>query len=120
MEKGYIHLTREWRLGDVVNYRMGMPIRAIWAHSAASDLEGRVALERSPLIYCLEGIDHPGTILDLISIDPHNVSNEFQVEHNDKLLSGVGVSVLRGKGTVVDENGWENVLYRNNHPRPKA
>lgn len=116
-EKGCIHLTREWKPGDVVNYRMEMPIRAIWAHPAVRDLQGRVALERGPLIYCLEGIDHPGTILDRIAIDPHNLSNKFQVEYNDKLLSGV--SVLRGKGTVVDESGWENVLYRNKPPSSK-
>ena len=114
---GYIHLTREWNPGDVVEYRMEMPIRAIWAHPAVRDLQGRMALERGPLVYCLEGIDHHGTILDRIAIDPHNVSNEFQVEHNDKLLSGV--SVLRGKGTVVDESGWENVLYRNKQPSSK-
>ena len=114
----YIQLTREWNPGDLVKYRMDMPIRAIWAHPAVRDLQRRVALERGPLVYCLEGIDHAGTILDRIAIDPHNLSNEFQVEHNDKLLSGV--SILRGKGTVVDESGWENVLYRNKQPSSKS
>jgi DUF1680 family protein len=116
-ENGYIHLTREWNPGDVVDYRMEMPIRAIWAHPAVRDLQGRVALERGPIVYCLEGIDHPGTILDRITIDPHNVSNEFQVEHDENLLNGV--SVLRGKGTVVDESGWENTLYRSQQPSSK-
>jgi DUF1680 family protein len=111
---GYIHLTREWNPGDVVNYRMEMPIRAIWAHPAVRDLQGRVALERGPIVYCLEGMDHPGTILDRITIDPHNVSNEFKVEHDEHLLNGV--SLLRGKGTVVDESGWENTLYRSQQP----
>ena len=115
---GYIDLTREWNPGDLVKYRMDMPIRAIWAHPAVRDLQRRVALERGPLVYCLEGIDHHGTILDRIAIDPRNVSNEFQVEHNENLLSGV--SVLRGKGTVVDESGWENVLYRNKQPSSKS
>jgi len=117
-ENGYIHLRREWNPGDVVQYKMEMPIHAIWAHPAVRDLQGRVALGRGPLVYCLEGIDHPGTILDRIAIDPHNVSNEFQVEQDDKLLSGV--SILRGKGTVADESGWENVLYRNQQPSSKS
>jgi len=76
-----------------------------------------VALERGPLVYCLEGTDHPGTILDRIAIDPHNASNEFQVEHDEMGLGGV--SVLRGKGTAVDENGWEDTLYRNQQPLSK-
>jgi DUF1680 family protein len=97
---------------------MEMPIRAVWAHPAVRDLQGRVALERGPIVYCLEGIDHVGTILDRIAIDPHNVSNEFQVEQEDQLLGGV--SVLRGKGIVVDESGWEDVLYRNRPPSSKS
>jgi len=118
MGEGYIHLRREWNPGDAVEYRMEMPIRAVWAHPAVRDLQGRVALERGPIVYCLEGIDHAGTILDRIAIDPHNVSNEFQVEQDDQLLGGV--SVLRGKGTVVDESGWEDVLYRNRPPSSKS
>jgi uncharacterized protein len=114
---GYIHLTREWYPGDVIEYSMEMSIRATWAHPAVRDLRGRVALERGPLVYCLEGVDHPGAILDRIAIDPHNVSDEFQVERHDKLLGGV--SILRGKGTVVDESGWENALYRNKPPSSK-
>ena len=45
------------------------------------------------------------------------MSNEFQVELDENLLGGV--SVLRGKGTVVEESGWENVLYRNQEPMSK-
>ena len=118
MENGYIHLTREWHPGDVVNYKMEMPIRAIWAHPAVRDLQGRVALERGPLVYCLEGVDHQGAMLDRIAIDPRSVSNEFQVVRNENLLGGV--SVLRGKGTVVDESGWENTLYRSKQPSSKS
>jgi DUF1680 family protein len=73
---------------------------------------------RGPVVYCLEGTDHPGTILERITIDPRNVSNEFQVEQDDNLLRGV--SVLRGKGTVVDESGWENILYCNKQPSSKS
>jgi DUF1680 family protein len=117
-ENGYIHLTLEWHPGDVVNYKMEMPIRAIWAHPAVRDLQGRVALERGPLVYCLEGVDHQGAVLDRIAIDPRNVSNEFQVEQAENLLGGV--SVLRGKGTVVDESGWGNTLYRSKQPSSKS
>jgi DUF1680 family protein len=116
--KGYIHLKREWHPGDVVTYKMEMPIRAVWAHPAVRDLQGRVALERGPLVYCLEGIDHDGTVLDRIAIDPHNLANEFQVKQDDQLLGGV--NVLHGKGTVVDESGWEDVLYRNRPPSSKS
>ena len=110
-ENGYIPLTREWNPGDVVEYRMEMPIQVMWAHPAVRDLQGRVALERGPIVYCLEGVDHTGIPLDRIAIDPLDVSNEFQVTHDENLLGGI--SLLRGKGSIVDESGWENALYRN-------
>jgi uncharacterized protein len=115
---GYIHLTREWHPGDTIEYSMEMPIQVIWAHPAVRDLQGRVALERGPIVYCLEGVDHMGVPLNRIAIDPHHVTNEFRVEHDENLLGGI--SLLRGKGTIVDESGWENVLYRNQGPASKS
>ena len=114
---GYIHLSREWNPSDVVQYKMEMPVQVVWAHPAVRDLQGRVALERGPLVYCLEGVDHAGIPLDRIAIDPQGVSKEFQVEHDENLLGGI--SLLRGKGTIMDESGWENVLYRNQPPTSK-
>jgi DUF1680 family protein len=115
---GYVHLSREWSPGDVIEYNMEMPIQAVWSHPAVRDLRGRVALERGPIVYCLEGVDHAGLPLDRIVIDPQNVLNEFQVEHDENLLAGI--SLLRGKGTIMNESGWENVLYRNQPPSSKS
>jgi len=118
LEMGYIHLTREWNPGDVIEYSMEMPIQVLWAHPAVRALQGRVALERGPLVYCLEGVDHAGIPLDRIAIDPNNVASEFQVVQDKDLLGGV--SLLRGKGTMTDESGWENFLYRNRQPASKS
>jgi DUF1680 family protein len=115
---GYIHLTREWQPGDVIEYNMEMPIRTTWPHPAVRALQGRVALERGPLVYCLEGVDHGGIHLDRIAIDPERVSDDFRVEENANLLGGV--SVLRGKGTFVDDSGWGDMLYRNQPPASKS
>jgi uncharacterized protein len=81
------------------------------AHPAVHYLQGRMAIQRGPIVYCLEGVDHGAITLDRIAIDPkHILSNEFGVEYLDHLLGGV--SLLRGKGSVVDESGWEGMLYR--------
>ena len=118
MADGYIHLAREWNPGDVIEYSMEMPIQVIWAHPAVRDLQGRVALKRGPLVYCLEGVDHAGIPLDRITIDPRDVPNEFKVEQDGNLLGGI--SLLRGRGTIEDEGGWESVLYRNQAPSSKS
>ncbi len=115
---GYIPITRQWKPGDVIEYKMEMPIEAVWANPAVRDLQGRVALTRGPLVYCLEGVDHSGIALSRIEVDPQNASNEFRAEYDDNSLGGV--FVLRGKGSVVDESGWEDVLYRTRHPSSKS
>jgi DUF1680 family protein len=116
---GYLAVEREWRPGDSVEYRMEMPIQTVWAHPAVRYLQGRMALQRGPLVYCLEGVDHSGIALDRIAIDPALVgSNQFAVEHQDRLLGGV--SLLHGKGCVVDEEGWDSVLYQHGRPSIKS
>ena len=115
---GYLPIQREWHPGDVVRYRMEMPIQTVWAHPAVRYLQGRMAMQRGPIVYCLEGVDHGGIILDRIAIDPGQVlSNEFGIEHQDNLLGGI--SLLRGKASVVDESGWEGTLYRHREPSSK-
>jgi hypothetical protein len=112
---GYLSIERKWQTGDVMEFEMEMPIQAVWAHPAVRYLEGRVALQRGPLVYCLEGIDHQNIILDRIALQPKEVqSGQFQTHHRDDFLGGV--TVLRGKGQRISDSGWENSLYRNEAP----
>lgn len=114
---GYLAIDREWRPGDVVEYQMEMPIRSVWAHPAVRSLQGRVAIQRGPIIYCLEGVDHRGVVLDQITVDPKDVSSEFGTGHQGNLLGGV--NIIQGKGAVVNEKGWKGMLYRYSRPSSK-
>ncbi|MGD0610333.1 MAG: beta-L-arabinofuranosidase domain-containing protein [Anaerolineales bacterium] len=115
---GYLAIKREWHPGEIVEYRMEMPIQTVWAHPAVRYLQRHIAIQRGPIVYCLEGVDHGAIVLDRIAIDPkHVLSNEFGIEYQDDLLGGV--SIIRGKGDVVDENGWEGKLYQHREPASK-
>jgi DUF1680 family protein len=108
---GYVEIEREWHAGDVVDYQMAMPIRMVWAHPAVRSLHGKVAIERGPLVYCLEGVDQPGIALDQIEVDPEAFLNDkFTVKHSDDLLGGI--SILVGEASAVDENSLDGRLYR--------
>lgn len=65
LEKGYLILERLWSAGDVVQLQMDMPAQYIQADPRVWDVEGRVALTRGPLVYCLEGRDHGGSLSGL-------------------------------------------------------
>ena len=111
---GYVAIAREWHPDDIVEYRMEMPVQTVWAHPAVKDLQGHIALQCGPIVYCFEEVDHGG-ILDRIALNPKQVlSNNFEKEYQENLLGGV--NILRGKGRLMDAQGWDGVLYRYEEP----
>jgi DUF1680 family protein len=112
-ERGYLSITREWQPGDTVTYRMDMPLRATWAHPAVRQLQGRVALERGPIVYALEGVDFGGIRLDRLSVDPEQVGWAFRAEHRPDLLGGV--TVITGTATRIDDRA-DGALYASTAP----
>ena len=89
---------------------MDMPIQTVFANPAIRQLEGRVAIQRGPIVYCLEGTDHDNIILDRIQVDAGIIPSGFTPEFRPDLLGGV--VVIHGKGELIDDAGWENALYR--------
>jgi len=65
-EKGYALIDRAWRAGDVVEVEMAMPVRRVKAHPAVAADVGRLAVERGPVLYCAEGADNDGRVLDAV------------------------------------------------------
>jgi hypothetical protein len=61
---GYCRIDRMWRKGDSVEVVMNMPVRRIKAHEAVKQDRGRLAVERGPVLYCAEGVDNGGWVLD--------------------------------------------------------
>ncbi|HPH97113.1 MAG TPA: glycoside hydrolase family 127 protein [Anaerolineaceae bacterium] len=108
---GYLELSRRWQNGDLVRYDMEMHVVTTWAHPAVSALRGRIALQRGPLVYCLEETDQPG--LDLGRIEVNTRTGGFSdagVEMRTDLLEGV--VVLNGSGTLTPDDAWGDDLYR--------
>lgn len=58
VEKGYVAIRREWRSGDKVEISLPMDIQRIHCDDRAAANRGRVALQRGPLVYSVEDIDH--------------------------------------------------------------
>ncbi|MEE2952922.1 MAG: beta-L-arabinofuranosidase domain-containing protein [Pseudomonadota bacterium] len=58
MAEGYVRLEREWRGGERIVLDIEMVPRLIFAHPNVGNDQGRAALARGPLVYCLEGADN--------------------------------------------------------------
>ena len=91
-DRGFARITREWRRGDVVHIYFPMPVQRIVAHPAVAEANGRVALQRGPLIYAFESADN-GLNLDALRIPP---DAEIRAAIRDDLLGGI--EVLTGTG----------------------
>jgi DUF1680 family protein len=63
-ENGYARITRKWKSGDKVMVSFDMPVRQVLAHDEVKANQGRFAVERGPLVYCAEGADNEGKVLD--------------------------------------------------------
>ena len=58
VEKGYLHLSRRWQEGDTLTLTLPMPIRRVYGNPLLRHVAGKVAVQRGPLVYCLEQADN--------------------------------------------------------------
>src|SRR5262249_5228571 len=87
IERGYAQIEREWQPGDTIELALPMYVRRVPADPRVKEDEGRVALERGPLVYCAEWPDNGGHALDMYLPDAAPVASGFR----DTLLNGVQV-----------------------------
>ena len=68
----WFEMTRAWHAGDSVDLQLEMPGRVTEPDARVDAVRGCVALERGPLVYCLETVDlPPGVTLEAIRlVDP--------------------------------------------------
>ena len=83
--KGYLHLHRQWQEGDVITLQLPMTIRRVYSNPLVRHAAGKVAIQRGPLVYCLEEADN-GAELHNLSLPKTSAFREIQ-----------GVGVLKGK-----------------------
>jgi DUF1680 family protein len=100
-EKGYVSVSRTWKAGDVVKLNLPMPIERVYADPHVKADVGRVAIQRGPVVYCLEGVDNDGKVRHLCLPKDAELSANFEKD----LLKGV--VVVHGEGLLVsrDDDG---------------
>jgi DUF1680 family protein len=91
VDNGYASLRRTWKKGDVIYLVLPMRVQRIVADDRLEEDRGKIALQRGPLVYCLEGVDAPdGHVTDIVIPDSAMITNEFRKD----ILNGV--TMLRG------------------------
>lgn len=106
VERGYYVIEREWRSTDRVEINFPMTVKKMVANPRVKADQGLVALQRGPIVYCLEACDHDVPLSSLyLPLD-----SELKSEKADSLLGGV--VVIKGEAEMMPEMKWRGVLYQ--------
>lgn len=97
---GYATLLNRWKAGDVIEINFPMNVRRIKANDQVIDDKGKLAIERGPVMYCLEGKDQTGnTVFNKFIPD----GTPMEATYDATLLNGI--VVLIGTAKEVQKDG---------------
>ena len=107
MEKGYAIVEREWKDGDRVEWLLPVETVLIGARPEIRANAGRAAIQRGPLVYCVEEADNGAPLASLSLAEEPALSER----HEPELLGGC--VVIEGEGRVPAATDWpEDQPYR--------
>jgi uncharacterized protein len=120
-EDGYAVINREWKKGDKVEYNMPMKINRVTANEKVEADRGLVALERGPILYCIEDKDNAFDVNNIMLPDNADVKftlnkdvfkGTFTIQGEGLVLSPkadkLGFDVVKKIFTAIPYNVWDN------------
>ncbi|MFS0638145.1 beta-L-arabinofuranosidase domain-containing protein [Mesobacillus foraminis] len=113
IKNGYAYITRLWEKGDAIELLLPMPVERIRANPNIRGNAGKVALQKGPVVYCLEEVDN-GANLSSIYLPKES---ELEETYDEKLLDGI--CVITARAEKVDEALWNGELYKPIEPKAK-
>jgi DUF1680 family protein len=105
-EHGYARISREWTSGDSVTLTLAMPVERMLAHPKVRQDAGKIALQRGPVVYCLEEVDNGADLANVSLPRDTPLTAGF-----DPQLFG-GVSVITGSAKRYTPRVWNGSLYQ--------
>jgi uncharacterized protein len=114
----YLALRRNWSSGEIVRMKLEMTPQVLQANPRVADDTGRVAVQRGPLIYCMEGLDQPDGVAlnDVVLPLRQQPDADFQTQFRSDLLEGI--VALHHPGFVAETGYSEHLLYSRYEGRP--
>ena len=106
VDKGYA-VIKDWKPGDVISLEMEMPVEKVAADPRVKQDVGKRAIQRGPLVYCLEEVDNQKNF-DQLQLE---AGTTFEVVDAPELLGGVKlIKAQSGKQqmTFIPYYAWDN------------
>jgi DUF1680 family protein len=110
--ESYLEIKRTWKPGDFVDLDLPMPPRLMQANPLVEEDLNQIAVQRGPVVYCLESPDLPlGVKISDVFI-PSNL--KLTARYDQRLLDGI--VVLEGECLARTSKNWSENLYREFSP----
>jgi len=108
IENGYAVLSKKWVKNDKVEVNLPMNVRRVLANSKIDNDQGKVALQRGPIMYCAEWKDNNGLACNIILPK----AAEFKTAYRADMLNGIMTLEAPAKSITIDAAG-QNVSTQN-------
>ena len=107
-KSGYAQLVRTWNKGDKIKLKMAMPVELVASHPKIEGNIGKRAVQRGPLVYCLEQTDNKQLNLDEVSIAETTAFSVSDTEGKLKGMKAVKAATNSQTLTFVPYFSWDN------------
>ncbi len=112
-EPAGLNISRKWKTGDLIEINFEMRPRLIEANPLVEEAKSQVAVQRGPIVYCLEGQDIEGSY----RINDIAIPSDIQLTEHKMTLCGHEMTVLEGEALLTNQEPWDNqTLYREIRP----
>jgi len=121
IENGYAVIEREWNKGDVVTTGIPMEIQKLTAIDSVRFDRDRIAIQRGPILYCVEGADNNEGVWNLFMpssatftginykiLDEPVIALQAEVNTLMPNKEGSNVEVKKRKITAIPYYCWAN------------
>jgi len=113
---GYIQVSQEWKQGDVLSLELPMEAQWVRCNTAVKENEDRLAIQRGPLLYCVEQMDNPEGVWNILASEncrfkpvQHQVLDEKVIALESEIPTAV--PDVNGRGIVLKNRIIKAVPY---------
>lgn len=92
LQDGYAVIENTWNKGDKVEWTFEMPVTRLMSRTELKQNEARVAIQRGPLVYCVEGTDNDGHAWNLV-VPPNTAFDTAPLQIADERVKAVTANV---------------------------
>ena len=98
LQKGYVIINRHWEDQDEVELILALPVQVLKSHPLVRQNAGKVALQKGPIVYCLEEADNGDGLHQLELM----VEKGFEIGEDSSFINNLQILQAWAKKDQID------------------